>query len=423
MLLLLTLFGGLARAEAAPVTFETRVRSEAIATITATCDTCAWDVPGREAVVLRLTLDGRYQQHLPLVRTGRAAYRVMLGRVEPGRHTLTVEDDPRLTAARLRGGASATIDTVVVDQVTAGDAEYTALSLAPIVYARPDAVGRFTDVPVLMWYDVEPTARGTRYRYSVVFTNEDGGTPADRLMATWGRTTDIEYLYSVELDRQGAILDDDIQGPKHEILPFSGRREGRHPLLWVATDNNMVRARGRTAVRYAPAPVAVSLADVSRETVMDAHPWLYALAAQELTREGKIVADAPPRQGTIPDPRRFVHIEACGEVADHALAFAVRVGTEWFTSDRGVTDYRIVRDGCFRGAIPLPAAAGIRDVRAVRVQVFPREGTTSQAPAHLRRINTVFALDEHFVPGPSVVRWEGDVPLVPDGIPFELAVP
>ena len=131
-----------------------------------------------------------------------------------------------------------------------------------------------------MWYEVEPTARGTRYRYSVIFTNEDGGTPADRLMATWGRTTDIEYLYSVEVDRAGAILDEDMQGPKHEILPFRGRREARHPLLWVSTENNMVLDSGTTTVRYAPAPVAFPLRDVSREAVMDAHPWLYELAAQ-----------------------------------------------------------------------------------------------------------------------------------------------
>ena len=43
---------------------------------------------------------------------------------------------------------------------------------------------------------------------------------------------------------------------------------------------------------------------------------------KELMREGKIVADAPPGKGTIPDPRRFVYLEGCGEVGDAALAFA-----------------------------------------------------------------------------------------------------
>ena len=66
--------------------------------------------------------------------------------------------------------------------------EYVAQSMAPILHARPNTVGRFTDLPILMWYEVVPTARGQQYRYSVIFTNEDGGTETDRLMATWGRT-------------------------------------------------------------------------------------------------------------------------------------------------------------------------------------------------------------------------------------------
>ena len=92
---------------------------------------------------------------------------------------------------------------------------------------RPNTVGRFSDVPVFAWYEREPTARGVRYRYSVIFTNEDGGTPADRLMATWGRTTDIEYLYSVEIDATADIVAEDYQGPDHEMLRVQGpaRRE------------------------------------------------------------------------------------------------------------------------------------------------------------------------------------------------------
>jgi hypothetical protein len=271
-----------------------------------------------------------------------------------------------------------------------------------------------------MWYEIEPTTRGTRYRYSVIFTNEDGGTPADRLMATWGRTTDIEYLYSVEVDARGAILAQDIQGPDHEILAFKGQREAAHPLLWVSTANNMVLPEGNTRVRYAPAPVAFPLRDVSREVVMDAHPWIYAVMRDELEREGKIVANAAPGLGAIPDPRRYVFIEACGQLADKALTFSIRIGDEWLSSDRGVSDYRIARDGCFRGAVPLPDRATTADVRALRVQVFPRKDKANTTPARLTRINTVFALDTRLVPGPALFRWEGDVPLQPGSPPFEL---
>jgi hypothetical protein len=423
LVLAMTLVAGTAQAQIAKATFETAARAEAIATITATCNACAWDVGGREAVVLSLALDGRYAQHLPIVRTGHADYRVMLGEVEPGRHTLVIDEDSELTSSELRGGTRALVDTVAFQVIAAGARGYTAISLAPIIYARPDTVGKYTDVPVFMWYEIEPSARGTRYRYSVIFTNEDGGTPADRLMATWGRTTDIEYLYSVELDAKGDILDDDIQGPKHEILPFNGRREGRHPLLWVSTSNNMVLPEGTTRVRYAPAPLAFQLRDVSREAVMDAHPWLYEVMTQELKREGKIADDLAAGRGTVPDPRRFVFVEGCGTLAEKGLAFAVRVGTQWISSDRDRRDFRIVRDGCFRGAIPLPPDATIKDVRVIRAQVFAREGKTNTAPARLTRINTVFTLDEHFVPGTPILHWEGAAQLRPGGPLLELPIP
>lgn len=119
----------------------------------------------------------------------------MLGPVDPGRHTLELHEDVELTALELRRSAAARVDATLVDQIQGDAREYTATSLAPIVYARPDTVGAYTDLPVFMWYEVQPTTRGVRYRYSV---------------------------------------------------PFQGRREGRHPLPWVSTDNNMVRFEGTT---------------------------------------------------------------------------------------------------------------------------------------------------------------------------------
>jgi hypothetical protein len=395
--------------------------AEILATVTVRCERCAWDVVGREAVMLTVTLDGRYVQHLPVVRAGRAEYKLLIGYANAGAHTLSIDEDAKLTAHELRDG-HAVVESVAIQQLTLTSTDYEAVSLAPILHARPDTIGRFTDAPVLMWYEIEPTRRGRRYRYSVIFTNEDGGTPADRLMATWGRTTDIEYVYSVEIDRRGNVLDEDMQGPEHEVLPFRGKREGRHPLLWVSTDNNMVLDAGTTAIRHAPAPVSFPLRDVSREEVMDVHSWLYALAAQELMREGKILSDAPPGGGQISDPRRFVYLEGCGELERGALAFAIRLKDEWIASDRGIGEYRIMRDGCFRAAIPLPASAGASDVRALRAQAYtrPPKGKAPPEPAgtvRLTRINRVFMLDETFKPQPPLMTWRGITTLTPDGPP------
>jgi len=241
------------------------------------------------------------------------------------------------------------------------------------------------------------------------------------LMATWGRTTDIEYLYSVEVDANGSILDEDMQGPKHEILPFRGKREGRHPLLWVSTDNNMVLDSGTTAVRYAPAPALVDLTNVSRETVMDANAWTYEVMAKELARERKIAANAPPGHGTIPHPTRFVFLEACGEAGTNALTASVNAGGNWHASDRGVAAYRIVRDGCFRAAIPLPDSASAGDVSSIRFEAHPRPDRQA-GTSRITRVNRVFALDGRFMPGPSLARWEGSATLTPGGTPLDIPV-
>ena len=429
---------------------------EAIAVVRAGCAACDWGETGREAAVLRIALDGIYSQHLVLARgAALAEYRIALGPVAQGRHTLTFDRDKALSAPR-SGAVTVDLPRTGVTIVGAGSAEHVALSMTPIVYARPNTVGKFTDIPLLMWYEVEPTSRGQQYRYSVIFSNEDGGTQTDRLMATWGRTTDIEFVYGVEVDRSGRVLAEEFQGPGHEVPAFKGRHEGRHPLLWVSTDNNMVSESGPTDVRYAPMAVKFDLSSQSREAVMDANPWTYAIASVEMRREGKIVDDAPPGNNSISDPRRFVYVDGCATTGNAALALSigsvrpatgrvrpvtgsVRSATgsvrlqpdqelAWTSSDRGLRQYRVARDGCFQIATPLPAGTKPTDIRALRVMAFeraPEQGAAPVAttPVVVRRINKVFMLDEHFLPGSSILTWQGSATIRAGGEPFEVKVP
>ena len=400
---------------------------DAVAVVVAGCARCDWGEAGREGAALRVLVDGKYSQHIMLARGEAAAeYRVSLGTLAAGRHRLTIERDAALSAAGARPAAIDVPDVLLLPKDGSDDA--VATSMAPVLYARPNTVGKFTDLPLFMWYEVVPTARGRQFRYSVIFSNEDGGTPTDRLMATWGRTTDIEFVYGVEVDARNAVLAEEFQGPGHEVPPFKGRHEARHPLQWVSTDNNMVSESGPTRIRYAPAPMKFDLGGVSREAVMDAQPWLYAVMARELAREGKIVADAPPGNKQIPDPRRFVYIEACGEVGTAAIAFAVAVRDTWIPSDRGVRQYRIVRDGCFRAAIPLPPgtrAADIRGIRALAHERLPAEGQPPlpATPVRLTSLNKLFMLDDQFVPGPTLLTWRGNQLIPAGGAPFEVKTP
>lgn len=408
--------------------FRVPAAGEGVAVIHASCERCDWGVEGREAAALKILVDGKYSQHLLLTRGAKDAdYHVSLGPVSPGDHRIRIEADPALSSAQAGPAAVSKVDIVVL--TPAGD-DFVAQSMAPIVYARPDTVGRFTDVPVFMWYEIVPVPEGRQFRYSVIFTNEDGGTTTDRLMATWGRTTDLEFIYGVTLNGNRVVAEA-FQGKDHVVTPFRGQREGSHPLQWVSTDNNMVSEAGPTDVRFAPAPQRFDLTNQSREVVMDAHPWIYSVAAKEMVREKKFVDDAVAGSGRIPDARRFVFVEACTDLQNAAVAFSVRApdasGTpRWFDVDRGIPQFRVVRTGCFRGGVPLPAGAGQPD--AIRFKAYtlpPRANAPAPAgPATvvLTRVNGVFATGENYEPRKIPVGWTGRVPLVVNGEWHELPI-
>jgi hypothetical protein len=396
--------------------------------VTAGCEGCDWGFRGREAAVLSLAVDGRYSQHLVLFRGESAEYRLLLGPLAPGEHRLSLSLDARRSP---RAIGPVRVAGVAVSAVGDDRPEHEALAHAPILHARRGSVERFTDVPLLAWVETRLTGRGRELSYSVVFSHEDGGTPADRLMATWGRVTDIELVYTVELDATGAVLREEYQGRDHVIEPFRGRKEGRHPVLYVVTKNNMVSDRGPATPRLAPAPIAFAPDGVSREAVMDAHPWTYRVSAQEVRREGRVAAAAAPGSKRIPDPRRFAYLEACGAVEDTRLAFEVGLlrgdRLAWLASDAGGADFRVGRSGCFRAAVALPPDRSVAEIRALRFRAHtrpPRRGERAlrrgSGWARLERVNRLFGLGADDLPGPSLLSWSGPADLPPDGEAFEV---
>ena len=391
---------------------------EAVATIKAGCAGCDWGVPGREAAVLKLSIDGVYSQHLLLSRGERPVeYSVLLGPIARGSHRLVIERDNERSA---KGAGAVAVENVSVRIHASTGAEYDWLSRAPLLYARPGTVEQFSDVPLLMY--VEQVGRDpVRYAYTVIFSHEDGGTPTDRLMATWGRSTDIEYVYGVTV-AQGANGDEEYQGREHAILPFKGTRLGSHPLLWVSTHNNMLSDTGPTdIVRFGPAPQLVRLENVSREKVMDDNPWLYALMTAELVREGRIDPAATGGSGKVADPRRYALIEACGNLADATLAFDIGLRSNsgeyvWHASEGGDPRFRISRSGCFRSAVRLPENTSVDEISSIRARAYtrpPRDGEAPLPPGHgrveLQRLNAVFMLDAHFTPIRSNLQWTGSL--------------
>lgn len=413
-------------------TFHVEHAGEAVAVVRASCERCDWGVRDREAAVLALALDGRLSQHLVLPRGGRTEHRILLGALAAGDHRLALALDERRSA---RGVGAVRVEGVDVETVAPGEPGHEALAHAPIVHTRPGALERFSDVPLVAWVEEDALPGGGRaLRYSIVFSHEDGGTPIDRLMATWGRATDVELVYAVELDASGAVRRAEFQGKDHVVTPFAGRREGLHPVLHVVTKNNMVADRGKETPRVALAPAPFALDGISREAVMDAHPWTHAVSAAEVRREGLVRDGARPGSKRIPDPRRFVFVEACGAVSDARLALDVGLPgangeLAWRSSDAGKTSFRIARSGCFRAGVALPPGESAADVRALRLRAHTRPARRGEpqlprgaGSARVERVNLLYGLGPDDRPGPNLFRWSAGAELAPDGPVLELPV-
>lgn len=389
--------------------FDVRTDGESLLEIRAYAPGTSWGQKGREAAVVTIYVDRRYSQDVILFGGSRLfTYRVILGRLNKGKHYVRLELNRSLSA---RGVTSVSVKSVRFDAIDRSNPEHDAIASSPFLYARTNSIGRFSDIPLLMWYEADNGAEAVTTRYSVIFSNEDGGTRTDALMARWGRATDIEWVYELKRDRSGRVIAETYQGVNHLVREFRGRKEGNHPALFVASDNNNFSDVGESTVRMALMPIRFSPVGRSREELMDRHPWTYRVMAEELLREGKVLAPAPPASALgsdvlsgpqIADPRLYLYIEAGCLQRGTTLTFRVRLKGDptWYSSDLGQSRFRIDRTGYFRTTVRLPDRVGLD--RIERIAVHCDSVQLGTGPCVVLGVNKIFLLDNNFVPGPAL---------------------
>jgi len=238
---------------------------------------------------------------------------------------------------------------------------------APILYQRADTVGTESDVPLLMYVEWDKTDQSLTY--TVIFSNEDGGTSTRDLMARWGRTTDIEYVYKVWLNEDGSAGVRQVQGAGHKDVAFEGPFERDRPVLVPVTRNNMVAgAKEKTGRRFDFDPISVDLSEHSREYVMDQKPETWKIMGEELKREGKLRPYGVVRGEDISDPANYVYVEflsnqkAGGRVA---VGFMLPGGRRVQMSHVGKAGNSVERSGWMRLATELPPGTTLADLGTV----------------------------------------------------------
>ncbi len=301
------------------------------------------------------------------------AYTALLHALPAGKHSVVAQPSPYWAWPAAAAAPALTV---------AAAPQSIVIARAPALWVRADTIGTATDLPLLM-YAEDMRVNGTGVlRYSVIFSNEDGGTATPALLARWGRTTDIEMMYEEEW-RDGRMMTARYQAPDHKVIGYQGAREGEHTSFVDATLNNVFLDRGRTAVRVTMVPLLVDLESATRESVMDKQPWTYRRMAAELVEEGK--------SAVYGDVRDYLYVDAKLTLEEAAVAAAAK-GTDgiWRSSDRGLKELAVDRNGWVR--IAIPASAGATEVA---FQCYPAKSVAGRCRVEVSR---VLSLDAGYTP-------------------------
>jgi len=178
-----------------------------------------------------------------------------------------------------------------------------------------------------MWHDLKMEGSNKRITYSIIFSNEDSrvGIGLAELMYSYGRTTDIEWVYEVLLDANSTIISEVFQGASHTTTVFQGNKIGRHPILKNATLNCNFTDVGTSDYKFFLSPIFTADDNHTREILMDENPWTYRIMAEELLREERYESPPDPLTTEISDVRNYLYLEWEGVVsgANTTLEIAV----------------------------------------------------------------------------------------------------
>ena len=178
--------------------FSVKRRAEVVANLEMSSPGSNWAETGREAA-----LADAHRRRAPRRSTScctpairHYTYAAFLGELSPGEHELRVERDARYSAPE--SGL----------KVLGGNFRRSppAIRTGPRSRTLPFSTLAPTPSGVSTIFRCSLTASGSiengqpLLQYTMIFSNEDGGTSTRALMARWGRTTDVEYIYRAWLD-------------------------------------------------------------------------------------------------------------------------------------------------------------------------------------------------------------------------------
>lgn len=397
--------------------FFVKEKGESFAELKLRTPSASWKQRGKESLVLTLSVDGKYHSDIVVYGGNEILpYASMLGNVSAGQHALEISYAAQKSPVK---NGEVIVSSISVTTIKPADPAALMYKYSPIVYGREES--SHSDVPLILYCALSQKGNAAHYEYTMVFSNEDGGTgtfvPA--LMAQFGRTTDIEWIYAFDMLADGTIANEKFQGGGHETSVFTGAREGSHPILRVSTANNNYSQTGTSSFRFFPVPVLFDDRDKPREDVMDLFPWSYRIMAEEMFAEGKVETAADAKSFALSDARNYLYVDY--DIKNHkgkpSLSFQVQLKDgEWYSSDHRLSSlFYVAENGRGRAAIDLPQGTTAQDIAA-----FAFQGSLSVDCEVLEA--RAFFLDENYHPQMPSYTWKDTVHLTKSNRRYEMKI-
>jgi len=384
----------------------------------------SWSSATHTAAVVDVQVDSEPPQQVVLFAGARPfTYALSLTTLSTGRHRVTVSVDTKLSTA---GSLPPEVRVIAerLSVVTRSNPEFLPLAYAPVLYGRPDTA-RY-DTPLLTDVVVSAVSgapAGTRrLTYTTIWTKEDAGTSFVPWLelGEWGRMTDITETTSLEVSRTGVIEDPmydscgcsatypvERTSPIEEEVAFHGSRYGTHLIVRNASGNDYQADFGTTPFRMEQAPIPGPSPGEARETVMDANPWTYRLAAAEISRRYDD-ASTSPLSPQIGDTRQYAVVDVSSvAIGTSAIGVELRLSGSsiWYANDFG-SAYSLYDGGHGRTAVKLPLDWESQRIVGVRLVAYPSSATWSVRDVTLEVVGLTagFGVEYRAHPTATVVR-------------------
>jgi hypothetical protein len=363
-----------------------------------------WGAAGTESVVVTYDLDGAPLGQVVIYNGGAPTdYRVLLGALTAGDHTIGLHYEKAVSPTTK---AVAVVDAAAdVEAIAPPDARYAFTRYAPILLGIDTDLNAISghpgnavsDTPLIVYASADPGVGMTTYKYTMIWSNEDGGTGLnpDLLIARFGRTTDIEGIVEVDVDdTTGDLIEARYRPDESGTLATytAPLRGGTHPVVRTSTANGLIAQDGESTLAFGLPPFAYDDAGLQRELGMDLDPVSYRIMAVEMDREGKTESVGNPATKKLSDARNYLYIDydINVDVSGQVLRGVAVVGGVSYYSDHalpfsGFQNPR-VSDGIGRTAVEIPPGTIIDDIEQYGLQgIGTMSGTLASANAFLIR--------------------------------------